>query len=234
MGISIVKIVVGSLVLFSLAACADQKDPLAPSKPSFAFTGPGRGGPPPHIPGPYDVIEITAGSYHTCARQRSGEVFCWGQNFTSQIGVATTAMCGIYGAQIACAPVPVRVGIGTFASAIHVTAGFNHTCVLDTANAAWCWGSNDAGAIGKGTSGDAPTPVRVAGSQTTFTALAAGGDATCGSVVGLWCWGNYPGGSSAHVYSPNFIPSSALNPLVVTLDHICGNSGSGQWLCWGS
>src|SRR5262245_52326564 len=34
----------------------------------------------------YDWVEITAGNYHTCARQFNGSVYCWGGNDWGQVG----------------------------------------------------------------------------------------------------------------------------------------------------
>ena len=34
-----------------------------------------------------DAIEISAGATHACARRRSGQVQCWGNNTNGQLGV---------------------------------------------------------------------------------------------------------------------------------------------------
>ena len=231
---SFVHIAMAALTIISLAACTDHQELLAPRKPNAAIMIGGGGG-IPQFPSPTDLMEITAGDHHTCVRRRDGQIYCWGMNWHHQTGDTLSSSCS----GIACTPSPVRVrlplGNGTSIPSIRVTAGSEHTCALDTLKTAWCWGMNDYGQVGVGS--NSPTiaiPTRVAGTQTTFYALAAGGEATCGSTVGLWCWGRYPQGPYPYPRTPNFMPASALNPLVVSAADICGNSGGGQWVCWGA
>lgn len=227
-----------ALAIASLAACTDQRDMLAPHKPNAMYTPPFGGGGIIQIPRPTDLMEITAGEYHTCVRRRNGSVYCWGENIQHQVGVANTGSC-FYSGSIPCVPQPTVVLMplpsGGYAVAAHITAGAEHTCALDTLKTAWCWGSNSDGQIGKGSGGDAQLPVAVSG--VSFFSLGAGGNATCGSSIwaGLYCWGRYPLGPAQSPYSPTFIPFSfAMRPLVVSADHVCGNGGSNQWYCWGA
>jgi alpha-tubulin suppressor-like RCC1 family protein len=37
-----------------------------------------------------DVVEISAGADHTCARTRGNEIWCWGSNANRQLGVDGT------------------------------------------------------------------------------------------------------------------------------------------------
>jgi hypothetical protein len=72
-----------------------------------------------------------------------------------------------------------------------VTVGEAHTCALTIQGQAFCWGSNDVGALGSGTeTGIEVTPVPVAGGR-TFRQLTAGSHHTCGVTANdrLFCWG---------------------------------------------
>jgi alpha-tubulin suppressor-like RCC1 family protein len=55
----------------------------------------------------------------------------------------------------------------------------------------YCWGSNDQGQLGNGTTTDSAEPVPVQGLLGPVTALAAGFDFTCAIAnQRIVCWGN--------------------------------------------
>jgi alpha-tubulin suppressor-like RCC1 family protein len=71
-----------------------------------------------------------------------------------------------------------------------IDGGYDHTCGIDLAGRAWCWGNNASGELGVGDADPrvAPAPV---GTDTDWAAISAGFDATCGIRTDgtLWCWG---------------------------------------------
>jgi alpha-tubulin suppressor-like RCC1 family protein len=83
---------------------------------------------------------VTAGADHTCGVTTAGSAWCWGFNINGQLGTGGSGDDYF---------VPVAVsGDHAFAS---VSTGDYHTCGVTTAGAAYCWGSNDPGALGDGT-----------------------------------------------------------------------------------
>jgi hypothetical protein len=125
---------------------------------------------------------ITAGEYHTCALDTAGTAWCWGYDFSGQVGDGDDGQTDEY------APVQVAGG-RTFTT---ITAGGYHTCALDTAGTAWCWGYDFSGQVGDGDDGqtDEYAPVQVAGGR-TFTTITAGASHTCAldTAGTAWCWG---------------------------------------------
>jgi alpha-tubulin suppressor-like RCC1 family protein len=230
---------ISAVAIVSLAGCRDQRDPLAPKAPNAMIIL--QQPPIIQLPRPTDLMEIVAGDVHTCVRKRSGAVSCWGWNEYGQIGVTTTTQCGTFSSDGPCWKQPVLVTAPTnanFTSATHITAGSNHTCALEPSGAAWCWGYNYYGQIGKGTGGDQASPLMVAGGV-SFTALAAGSETTCGttSASQLLCWGEFPlaPGPTFRTYSPTVVANGvAFTAMGVANDHGCGNIGSNNWFCWGS
>jgi alpha-tubulin suppressor-like RCC1 family protein len=94
---------------------------------------------------------ITAGSDHTCARATSGEIYCWGNSFTGQVGPMVPIG--------AVALVPTPVGLAGDA----VAAGYEHTCAL-TSTGALCWGHNQFGQLGAASGvAQSAVPLRVSG-----------------------------------------------------------------------
>lgn len=104
-----------------------------------------------------NAVEVTAGGagdgYHTCALTVFGTVFCWGANFNGQLGDGTFSHSS--------AP---RAIAGSAFGLRQVSAGmYNHTCYRRPDGGARCWGHNEYGQLGNGTSTDSSTPVSVVG-----------------------------------------------------------------------
>jgi alpha-tubulin suppressor-like RCC1 family protein len=95
--------------------------------------GPGNGAPNPSyspvfVAGLNDAVEVSAGGAHTCARRRSGEVVCWGDNTSGQLGVsAGTASGQIY-----------ATGVD---DAVEISAGRLHSCARRVSGEVTCWGT---------------------------------------------------------------------------------------------
>ncbi len=129
------------------------------------------------LPGGLMVASLSAGGAHTCAVDGAGGLWCWGADERGQLGL------GAAGAAVA---TPAAVG-GITGAAIGVSAGGVHSCADLADGSVWCWGANDSGQLGDGTTVDRPTPARVAGAAGT---VAAGALHTCASASGhATCWG---------------------------------------------
>lgn len=77
--------------------------------------------------------------------------------------------------------------------AVSIAAGAWHTCAVAATGGVRCWGYNDFGQVGDGTSGtNRLTPVAASGLASGVTTIAAGDNHTCAltSAGGVKCWGN--------------------------------------------
>jgi len=104
--------------------------------------GPNSGTQPKHntpvrVPGLSDVVQVEGGLAHTCVRQRSNRVLCWGSNEAGQLGHSSSA-------SRRAVPTELRVTSDTFGLAL----GRAHTCSLGRSGEIVCWGSNDHAALG--------------------------------------------------------------------------------------
>lgn len=178
------------------------------------------------------VVTVALGAEHSCALKTSGQLFCWGSNQYGQLGD------GSHTAQTA----PVLVN-ALAANIIALTAGGSHTCALAQVGGGTvqCWGLNDNGQLGNGTTDESTTPVTVFG-LTGVTDVAAGLVHTCAALTnGVRCWGaNESGqlsdGSQSNRTSPIAVaglPSGTITAFAVGDRHSCA-AVDGVVYCWGS
>jgi alpha-tubulin suppressor-like RCC1 family protein len=107
---------------------------------------------PVQVSGLTDAVEVDVGESHSCARRAGGTIVCWGHGSSGQMGNGTTTTYNT-------TPVAVT-GIST---AIDLSAGDDATCVVLNDRTMRCWGRNDYGQMGIGTTGNRSTPVVVMG-----------------------------------------------------------------------
>jgi alpha-tubulin suppressor-like RCC1 family protein len=196
-------------------------------------------GTPAAVLGSHQFTRMSAGSAHNCAITAAGAGWCWGSDERGQLGDVATSSCSLVDPGAKCSSVPVLV-----AGALQLTgiaAGGRHTCALASDGAAWCWGANDQGQLGIGsTGGDQETPEAVTGGH-HFEAIAAGGGFTCGIVTGgqAYCWG---ANESFQLGTGNTTSQSSPVPVNTTqrfasleagLLQTCAVTSDGVGWCWG-
>jgi len=126
------------------------------------------------VPGLATAAEITTGRVHTCARLDDGTVSCWGANGRGQLGNGGAGMQSVV-------PVPVPM-LG--ATQIVASPAGSHVCAI-TSTGASCWGANDAGQIGDGTTADANMPTPMLDVMAAPAEIGAGGGS--GTAQGYTC-----------------------------------------------
>ena len=104
--------------------------------------------------GPVDLgagrtaVAISTGAAHTCAALDNGQVRCWGSGADGRLGYGNLNDIGDN--ETPGTIVPVDVG----GSAIAVSAGGSHTCVLLATGQIRCWGLGASGQLGYGNIND--------------------------------------------------------------------------------
>ena len=108
---------------------------------------------PTAVTGSLTFSELVAGAVHTCGLTTEGPAYCWGWNYSGQLGIAggTGDLAGIG------SPVAVSGGLRLRA----ITAGGGHTCGLLNDGTAVCWGNNSSGQLGDGSNTNSWEPVPV-------------------------------------------------------------------------
>ena len=174
--------------------------------------------------------QIAAGAEHSCAIVGGGGVpdgtaFCWGANSSGQLGNPA-----IPWASHAAVPMPVSGG-HTFA---FIAVSDHSSCALAASGEAYCWGDNDAGQLGDGTTTDRDAPVRVS-TTLAFRSIAMAGALTC-ALTGdgaAYCWGRVTG---AALPTPTRV-GSGIEFAELTSGgggFVCGRTAAGRAYCWGT
>lgn len=127
-----------------------------------------------------------------------------------------------------------------------IAPGYTHTCALLADDTVKCWGSNDFGQLGDGTTSPSSSAVSVAGVTnpvdiavgTSFSCAIFG--ATSGASSGsVKCWGLGTSGqlgdnTNASSATPVSVSSvSTASQISARAHHVCALLTSGQVVCWG-
>jgi len=184
------------------------------------------------------AVSISSGEHHTCAILDNGKVSCWGRGDSGQIGDNTTAWKNT--------PTAVE-SFGSNRSAMAISSGNSHTCVILDNHSIACWGYGGYGQLGNG--GNSQKNVPTLSSNFSLNnipiALSSGADHTCAiNYDGLVsCWGQNTRGRLGSVIStPAYVstPTDGFgnNRKAVAISsgslHTCAVLDDGNASCWGA
>jgi alpha-tubulin suppressor-like RCC1 family protein len=208
-----------TVVAFALGCGGDTQSPTAP-EPTLALA----------TAQVLSFLQVSAGDIHTCGVTTDNRAYCWGQNTHGQLGDGSP----LYTRRLK--PVAVAGGLRF----LEINAGVGHTCGVTTDYRAYCWGHNDRGQLGDGTTTDRPRPVVVGGGR-RFRQVSAGAHHSCGvnPYDVAFCWGTgYYGqlGIGAGYFStlPVRVSGGLLWRRVnAGFSHTCGATTSDRGYCWG-
>lgn len=96
------------------------------------------------------LIDITAGNAWGCVVATDGRAYCWGK------------MGEFSGTEVINSSTPLAVsnaGVLSGKTLVSISAGYEHTCALDTQGKSYCWGGNSSGEFGNGTTTGSANPV---------------------------------------------------------------------------
>jgi alpha-tubulin suppressor-like RCC1 family protein len=145
--------------------------------------------------------------------------------------------------------VPVRVTAGPSGQDgpyDYIHTGTDSTCAGTPAGEAYCWGANDSGQLGDGTTRDSASPVRVEGDN-SYSSIRVGRGSVCAETTSgsVRCWGANDSGqlgngttTDASVPVPVGQPegSGPITAAQVSAGAatMCALADDGDVWCWGS
>lgn len=124
---------------------------------------------------------------------------------------------------------------------VKVSGGGKHTCAIVLGGTVKCWGNNQHGTVGDGTTEPRRTPTKVSG-LSNVTSLAAGGAHNCALLAGgtVKCWGNnghgrLGDGSDTDRTKPVDVKNlKGVRSIAAGDYHTCAVLSDGTVKCWGS
>jgi alpha-tubulin suppressor-like RCC1 family protein len=176
-----------------------------------------------------NTVQIAAGNSFTCTLA-NGRVRCWG--YGSSTGTNSTAS----------RPLPFEVSGIT--NGVQLAASGGHACAVLEGGGAVCWGSNEAGQLGDGSTTQGLIPVSVAGLAGNVQQMGLGFSHSCALMAssGVQCWGLNANGQVGNGVTP-FENSYTTPQTVVGLTgvkkvvgggaHSCALLNDGSIKCWG-
>lgn len=177
------------------------------------------------------VRTVRSGGLADYAIMQGGGLKSWGINQYGQLGNGSTLASD--------APVDVS---GLTAGVASVAPSLEFACALTTTGGVMCWGANDEGQLGTGTTPGSFTPVGVLGLQANVTAVASGNRHACALTTagGVKCWGaNASGQLGNGSTTTSFVPVdvvglSSVVRIAAGFRHTCALKSNGTIACWGS
>ena len=151
------------------------------------------------------AVAISIGNGTNCARLDNGDLKCWGENGSGQLGLGHTTLIGDHPNKMGNALPAVSLGTGLVAQSVSV--GDQFVCALLKGGSVKCWGAG--GRLGDETDnnrGDAPgqmgdvMPALALGTNRSAVSLSVGGDHACAILDNgsLKCWGYNDSGQLGH------------------------------------
>lgn len=181
---------------------------------------------------PSRVRAVSAGGFFVCALTESGAALCWGGNASGQLGDGT----------LEDKPTPVGV-FGLSSDVATIAAGVNNACAASTSGGAKCWGRNELGQLGAGTTQiDGRKPVDVFGLSDRVTMVTVGRNHACALTDsgGVKCWGDNTYGQLGDGSNEGKLAPTDVNGLTSEVaaisagwEHTCALMKSGKLRCWG-
>lgn len=214
-----------------------------------------------------DGCFVYAGVWKTCVQGMDGTVQCWGEHPDGTFGTQPYALPfpgrvtkmsvgelgwwailddGTVWHADGANKTPVRYAeAGT--GVVDVSVGDSHACFLKKGGSLYCFGRNDLGSVGNGTTTDVPasTPAAITVQGVSFASVVTSHLLTCAlSTQGAaYCWGRNSFGQVgngqsdplAGVLSPALVQgmSSGVLQIVTGTSHACALKADNSVWCWG-
>ena len=188
------------------------------------------------LPTGKNLTSIDANYVQTCGIMDTGELYCWGNGGSGQLGDGTTGN----------RDTPQLVSLPAHLDVVSMGMGESHTCAIMSNRSMWCWGNDGWGQLSyedNVLTSSQLFPVMSKTPTDKVRAVTAGYHFTCiiSHNYDVWCAGYNEGGqlgdastTQRHSFVKTGIPSTSR---VIDLDagyrHVCALLENTEVWCWG-
>jgi alpha-tubulin suppressor-like RCC1 family protein len=184
-----------------------------------------------------DWTAVSAGRLHTCGMRSGNTLWCWGGNFSGQLGLGDTTQ----------RDTPTQVSAITYAWTA-VSSGGDYSCAINSNQRLYCFGANNAGQIGDNTTTQRNSPTQVlktasdgAGNYTDWTTVSAGDAHACAirSTGALYCWGDDDYGKTGQAATGDILRPKQVgtatdwSSVASYRENTCATKTDRTVWCWG-
>lgn len=185
---------------------------------------------PQPVPGLTGVVDISAGDNHTCVIMNIGTMKCWGANQYGQLGIGTLDTWR-----------GAPVDVANVSGVTKISAGEFKTCALTTGGALKCWGYNQYGALGNGSTTNTGSPATPVGFDAGVTDVAIGYYNVCSIKGGqVYCAGRNNGKVIDLTATASYATPQAVSGVGTAIriavggQHACAIRSNNSVTCWGN
>ncbi len=200
---------------------------------------------PVAVTGISDAIAISAGGNFTCAVLQGGTVSCWGADGFGQLGDQP-----VHSETDVDYPMnyhsSVPVGVAGVGGAVALSAGSDHACAVLASGSIYCWGDNEYGELGDGSTLHSilgPFTLHQVVGITDAIAVSTGDSHTCAlhqdHTVSCWGSGAVGDGTSTQRLTPVSVPG-IVDAIAISAGSdsstpvSCALHETGHVSCWGT
>ena len=188
--------------------------------------------------------QFSSGYYHACVIASDNKLYCWGRNHRGQLGNNSMVDSS--------RPVAVNMtGVLAGKTIKQISTGHYHTCAVASDDKMYCWGENNNGELGNGSTVDSRVPVAVnmtgvlAGK--TIKQMSVGTYNTCviASDDKVYCWGSNAYGQVGNnsltdsnvpvaVNTTGVLAGKTIKQISVGHHRACAIASDDKMYCWGN
>lgn len=192
------------------------------------------------------IKQIVSGAWHTCVIASDDQAYCWGNNYSGELGNNSTTGSSV--------PVAVNTsGVLAGKTIKQLAAGSGHTCAIASDDQTYCWGDNWGGKLGNNSIIDSSVPVAVNTSGVlagkTVKKIATNSQNYSNCVIAsddqVYCWGYGGSGQLGNNSTANSLVPTAVDTSGVLAGKIisdisagpednCALDSDSHLYCWGA